>query len=555
MTALAPSSAAPPAPASARRPALGLWRGDPGALRRGPDGVADAIRATRDIAYFVEAGDGAVAATLEGEALIGRRAPGDGDLALLGVLPPVTPATLGDPAFLRAHGVRYPYMTGAMANGIGSADIVIAMGRAGMLGSFGAAGLSPERVEADVDRIQRSLGRGEPYCANLIHSPGEPTIEQRVMELYLRRGVRLVEASAYLALTPMLVQYRLTGLARGTHGQVIARHRLIAKISRAETARAFMSPAPEAMVRALVTAGKLTAQEAECSRAIAMCDDVTVEADSGGHTDNRPLVVLLPLIARLRDALAARGSGGEPVRVGAAGGIATPAAVAAALSMGAAYVLTGSINQAAVESGASDRARRLLAAAEMADVMMAPAADMFEMGVRVQVLKRGTMFALRAQKLYELYRQCESLEAIPRAEVERLERDVFRRPLAEVWAETQAYWGALDPRQLERAAQNPRHRMALCFRWYLGLASRWAIQGDADRAIDYQLWCGPAMGAFNDWVKGTALEPVEHRGVVAMAENLLEGAAVVLRAEHARAQGIPVPDRAFHFSARDLAPA
>ena len=35
---------------------------------------------------------------------------------------------------------------------------------------------------------------------------------------------------------------------------------------------------------------------------------------------------------------------------------------------------------------------------------MAPAADMFEMGVKLQVLKRGTMFPMRAQKLYELYR-------------------------------------------------------------------------------------------------------------------------------------------------------
>ena len=32
-----------------------------------------------------------------------------------------------------------------------------------------------------------------------------------------------------------------------------------------------------------------------------MADDITVEADSGGHTDNRPLVLLLPTILELRD--------------------------------------------------------------------------------------------------------------------------------------------------------------------------------------------------------------------------------------------------------------
>ena len=63
-------------------------------------------------------------------------------------LPPLAPEQLGDPAFLDDHGLKYPYMTGAMANGIGSVEVVEAMSRAGMLGSFGAAGLSLERISA-----------------------------------------------------------------------------------------------------------------------------------------------------------------------------------------------------------------------------------------------------------------------------------------------------------------------------------------------------------------------------------------------------------------------
>ncbi len=81
--------------------------------------------------------------------------------------------------------------------------------------------------------------------------------------------------------------------------------------------------------------------------------------------------------------------------------------------MGAAYVVTGSVNQACVESGTSDAVRKMLAEAGQADVTMAPAADMFEMGVKVQVLKRGTMFAMRAAKLYELYRAYPSLGSDP----------------------------------------------------------------------------------------------------------------------------------------------
>src|SRR5690606_4321607 len=130
----------------------------------------------------------------------------------------------------------------------------------------------------------------------------------------------------------------------------------------------------------------------------------TVEADSGGHTDNRPALTLFPGMVALRDAIQSAHGYADPPRLGLAGGIATPDSVAAAFSMGAAYVLTGSINQACVEAGTAETVRRMLAEAGQADVIMAPAADMFEMGVKLQVLKRGTMFAMRARKLYELYR-------------------------------------------------------------------------------------------------------------------------------------------------------
>ena len=125
----------------------------------------------------------------------------------------------------------------------------------------------------------------------------------------------------------------------------------------------------------------------------------------------------------------------QTLRVGAAGGISTPISAAAAFSMGAAYILTGSVNQACVEAGTSDIVRKMLADAEQADVTMAPAADMFEMGVKVQVLKRGTMFAMRAQKLYELYRACENLESIPKTDMAVLEKSYFRAPVEAVWTQ------------------------------------------------------------------------------------------------------------------------
>ncbi|MCZ7649055.1 MAG: PfaD family polyunsaturated fatty acid/polyketide biosynthesis protein [Planctomycetota bacterium] len=455
-------------------------------------------------------------------------------------VPACRPEHLGDTSFCRDLGLRYPYLTGAMANGIGSVEIVEAMGRAGMLGFFGAAGLSLERIEAVIERLQ-SGGNEFPCGFNLIHTPNEPRIEAAVVDLYLRRGVRLVEASAYLDLTLPLVRYRVKGLRRGPDGEPLPLNRIVAKVSRVEVAAKFFAPPPERLLKELVAQGEITEDQARLAARMPMAQDLTAEADSGGHTDNRPAIALLPTMLALRDRMQAQYGFGSPLRVGAAGGISTPASAAAMYAMGAAWVLTGSVNQACVESGSSDRVRAMLAEAQQADVAMAPAADMFEMGVKLQVLKRGTMFPMRAAKLYQLYRTYESLEALPAAERATLEQTVFRAPLDEIWAQTRSFFLQRDPSQVERAEREPRHKLALVFRWYLGMSSRWANAGEASRAVDYQVWCGPAMGAFNEWAKGSCLERPERRRVVAVALNILYGAAVLTRVHALRCQGVAVP--------------
>ncbi len=456
---------------------------------------------------------------------------------VLAILPAMNLSTLGDLRFCRDHGIRYPYVTGAMANGIASCEVVEAISRADMLGFFGSAGLSLGRIDAAIIRLKQNLG-DRPYGFNLIHSPNEQGHESATVDLYLKHGVRLVEASAYLDLTPHIVRYRLTGIHRDSAGQVVTPNKVVAKVSRVEVASKFLSPAPDRLVAELVAQGQLTREQAELARSVPIAQDVTVEADSGGHTDNRPAITLLPTILALRDRLQSQWEYEASLRVGLGGGIATPASAAAAFAMGAAFIVTGSVNQACVESGSSDIVRQMLAEAGQADVAMAPAADMFEMGVKVQVLKRGTMFPMRAGKLYELYRAYPSLEAIPEGERVQLEKSYFRVSIGEVWQQTRAFFLNRDPAQVPKAEADPKHKMALVFRWYLGQSSRWANAGVADRKLDYQVWCGPAMGAFNEWAKGSYLGEAKNRTVVAVARNLLYGAAMVLRQSQLRMQGL-----------------
>ncbi len=528
-------------PPTLRRPSAGWWTPDAATPTTDPDALRAILADLSSPVAVVHTADG-FAAAAGGVARIGGPAPTDG-YPLAAYLPPLRPQDLGDAGFTRTHDLKYPYMAGAMANGIASAELVEALGHAGLLGSFGAAGLSLDRVTQAVDRIQAALPNG-PYCFNLIHSPNEPAHEAAVADLYLKGGVKLVEASAYLDITPAIVRYRVAGLVPGPDGPV-ATNRVIAKVSRTEVATRFLSPAPPRLLAELLDAHLITPQQAELAARVPMCDDLTAEADSGGHTDNRPAVTLLPTLLALRDRLQKQSGFAVPVRVGLAGGIATPAGVAAAFGMGAAYVVTGSVNQACVESGSSDLVRKMLAEAGQADVGMAPAADMFEMGVKVQVLKRGTMFAMRAGKLYEIYRQFQNWEAIPAPERAQVEKTLLRAPFEQVWAETREFFARRDPAQVAKAEADPRHKMALVFRWYLGLSSRWANAGDAARQLDYQVWCGPAMGAFNEWAKGSPLEAPANRGVVTVALNLLVGACLHMRRESLRQQGVTLPSSAF----------
>jgi len=163
------------------------------------------------------------------------------------------------------------------------------------------------------------------------------------------------------------------------------------------------------------------------------------------------------------------------------------------------------------------------------------------------------MFSVRGAQLYELYRAHDSLDAIPTATRARLEREIFQGPIATAWEQTARFFAERDPAQLERANRDPKHKMALLFRSYLGQASKWAITGLPERRLDYQIWCGPAMGAFNAWAKDSFLAVPAQRTVVQIARNLLEGAAVVTRAQQLRSYGVPVPAPAFCYKPRRLA--
>ena len=444
----------------------------------------------------------------------------------------ITPGHLGSAAFRADHGVQGAYVLGGMVKGISSVPWVRAAAEAGYLAFFGAGGLKLETVQEAVTELSSAPGPVQSWGVNFLHNPLIPAQEEALADILLAAGVRRIEASAFVRITPALVRFRLAGLRFDEAGRPTPRQRILAKVSHPELARRFLEPPPWGIVAELCASGRLTAEEARGAPLLSLADDVCAEADSGGHTDRRPSFALIPAFLRLRDEVAQMYPHLPKARIGAAGGIGTPEAAAAAFILGADFILTGSINQCTPEAGTSDAVKDMLAAAQPQDFDMAPAGDLFEIGAKVQVLKRGTLFAARANRLYELYRAHGALAELPEAVLAELEARVFGRSVDEIWRETAEYFQRVAPGEL--AELSSKKHMAMVFRWYFIHSQRMAQQGALDQKVNFQIHCGPAMAACNRWLAGTPLEDWRLRHVDALAARLMEGAAEVLNQRYAR---------------------
>jgi len=441
----------------------------------------------------------------------------------------VEATSLGSEVFRRRFGLKFAYLAGAMYRGVASAELVIRMGKAGFLSFFGAGGLSLAKIDANIVRIQAELKPGQPYGMNLLANYEYPAQEEAVVDLYLKHGIRTVEAAAFMQMTPSLVRFRLLGLRTDARGETVCDHRIVAKISRPEVARAFMMPPPAAIVEKLLAQGLVTPQQARLAQGVPVSHDICVEADSGGHTDGGIAAVMLPPLLRLRDELQRTHGYAEPICMGLAGGIGGPEAAAAAFLLGADFIMTGSINQCTVEAGMSDEGKAMLQEIDIQDTEYAPAGDMFEIGAQVQVMKKSVFFPARANKLLSLYRHYNSLDEIPERTRRQLETTFFKKSFDEIWHETANYFRSVgQAHEIAKAEANPKHRMALVFRWYFAYCTRIAMDGAPDDRVNYQIQTGPALGSFNQWVKGTELEPWRQRHVDAIALKVMEGAAAHL---------------------------
>jgi trans-AT polyketide synthase/acyltransferase/oxidoreductase domain-containing protein len=230
----------------------------------------------------------------------------------------------------------------------------------------------------------------------------------------------------------------------------------------------------------------------------------------------------------MRDETKLNDENSERVGVGAGGGIGTPEAAAAAFIMGADFIVTGSINQCTIEAGTSAAVKEMLQNAEIQDTDYAPAADMLDLGAKVQVFKKGIFFPARANKLYDLYRSHNSLEEIDDEIKSQIQEKYFKKSFSDIYENVVSYHQKNSPDQLIHAEKDPKYKMLLIFKWYFSRATKLALEGADDEKVDFQIPCGPSLGALNRWVKGTNFESWRNRKTWEIGKLLMEETAVFL---------------------------
>ena len=437
-------------------------------------------------------------------------------------------ARLGAATFRQAYQLKYAYVAGSFQQDLVTPEMVIRMARAGMMAYLGVGGLSLAKIEHSIRTIRERLGNGESFGLSLNSNLTAPETEERTVDLYLEQGIDKIEAVAYLQITPALARYRLKGLTE-VDGEVQTKNRVMARVSRPEVAHAFLSPPPERLVQKLLTEGKITEQEAALAHKTPMADDLCVEADSGGNTDQGVAYALMPAMIALREELVATHGYRNPIHLGASGGIGAPEAAAAALILGVEFIVVNSINQCTVEAGTSDMVKDMLQSINVQDTAYAPAADMFEIGAKMQVLKKGAFFPARANKLYALYQHHGGLSEIDAHTSKQIQDKYFKRSFDEIWREIRDGRLGFSSDEIARAERNPKHKMALVFKWYFDRGYRAAVSGDAASKVDFLVYCGPAMGAFNQWVKGSDLEDWRNRRADIIGNRLMRETAALLK--------------------------
>jgi trans-AT polyketide synthase/acyltransferase/oxidoreductase domain-containing protein len=425
---------------------------------------------------------------------------------------------LGSKSFRDTYNLRESYVIGSMGRGISGAEVLKSAARNGLLSIGGTDGLTQSQIRTLIQEAKVNDENSAVQGFHMSYAYSEKN-ESELINLYLEEKVKLLFVSGYSTVSKNLIKYKVKGLSKDADGNIRENNHIMASVSRTEVAESFMKPAPERIIDALLKDGEITDEQALLAKSVPVSRDICVEADGGGYTNRVSMFAAFPAIEAIAKKINKSNGYSEKIRVGVSGGIGSAKAAAAAFLMGADFIVTGSVNQCTVEASTSDTVKKMLSSLTIQDIGYVSAGDIYDPGRMIQVVKKGSLFKARADKLYRICQSGEGIKAIDQGTKEQLETRYFGKKIEEIIQEI----------LLEDVGEHPQEQLVLLYKWYLKKAMEWAIEGNDDKQTDYCIMCGCSIGSFNEMVKGTELESWKNRTIESVSKKRMNDAVTEIR--------------------------
>ncbi|MFC1745257.1 1-acyl-sn-glycerol-3-phosphate acyltransferase [Candidatus Riflebacteria bacterium] len=459
-----------------------------------------------------------------------------GNPQLISILPGLNIQNLGSKEFQTVHGVRHSYCTAPLPFGISGKQMLSSLATAGFLPFFGSTGLNLGEIKNSLKQIRDRVGN-KTFGVGISFVPYDKEREWQLILILIKLGIRHLWVSHYPYPTEALTFFRLNGIKQNSIGAIEPQNFIFARVSHLETVKRFVAHPPKNVVERLWQDGRISEQEKNLSCKIGLSEDIIVHGEGSGLGSNGSLNTLFPQIYQsvkiIQEDLT------RNIRIGTSGGLSNPQAISAMFSLGADFVVTGSINQISAEANCSAKVKQMLAKAGSSDTAFVVSADPLEKGNNIQVLKYGTQFSVKANKLAKLYLKYGDLLNLPEKEKKVLEEGFFRCSLET--AMNRANLIFKDLQFGENKKNKKESGLLLLFHLYLYESFLWAKEGTKNREMDYQIWVDQSIGSFNMWRNAVFSKSIEDISVTDIAERLLFCSGVLTRLQFLQAQGFEVP--------------
>lgn len=450
-------------------------------------------------------------------------------------LPAASGRDLGNPEFRKRFAVDWAMTAAPMERGLTRVEFSAALARSGFLAVHAIDFHDEAQIREELDAL-RAGAQGRSFAVGMRYHPHHEGEDERRFDLLREMDVDTAYVAGYVRATRAMLAYRYASLKEKVEGEGLRPRKLVVRVSHVELARHFAQPAPSDLLDELRTRELLSEEERALAEGLPMADAIVVEGDLLRSGTRRDLGTLLPAVATvLRDGDA------SSVLLGAAGDLASPEALEGAFAMGADFVVVGDPFQLTLEAGGAPDRKALLARLQTADVTTVPSYEYLEADWRVHVARFGSPFAARATRLERILRDHDEGRPLDEKDRSFLERQLFGGPLDDCFERARPFFEERWPELLRRADDDGKLRLPLLARKYLWDSQSWGNEGNPEHKLDWQLRCGPGMGAFNLWRADSPLAELEKLDAATLARSLMNGAAVVARLASVGAAGLGVP--------------